>query len=219
MAGVIVSLQKRRLIAAGLVLISQSISPLASVADDDSSNSLFRDVVKGVAVEVISDLIMTQIHAHADTPSQQMPTTSSRASDVGETNAVSGNSDDIRRVKAIISALIDTSTPLSERIGLYATRVDYFSAGVVDHDFIMGDRLRFETRWPEESYTIVSIDQIAVEPDRTSAVARYTLAYTVRRPGDQRSGTSQNYVLLGSFDSQPRVYAIKEWVSRRAMAQ
>ncbi len=91
-------------------------------------------------------------------------------------------------------------------------RVDFFNAGVVDFDFIRRDRASFEARWPQRQHVILSIDEIAVDPNRKFAFARYTVEFHVVRAGDKKSGITRLMMAIGSFDSQPRIHAIREVV-------
>lgn len=165
------------------------------------ADEFFKEVAKGVAINVFSEVIKSAIAAPSRVQ-QQLPQT------------VAGSVDDTERVKAIISALVESTTPLKDRIGYYGAKVDYFGAGVVDHAFILKDRTYFESRWPDRTYKIISVDEISVDPNKKFAAARYTIEYLIKRPGDQKSGTSKVTVLFGSFNVQPRIYAIKEWVSQ-----
>lgn len=161
----------------------------------------FYEVAKGVAVTVLSEVITSGVTASEDVPQQ-----------ISKIETTNGTQDDMRRIRLIIKNLVDQSTPLTDRIGLYATAVDYFSAGVVDHKFIQKDRKKFEKKWTEIKYNIISVDEIAVSSDRKYAAARYTLEYFVKWGDKQRSGTSEVAILIGSLNSQPRIYSIKEWV-------
>lgn len=182
---------------AGALLHSQLA--LAGTASDFAA-----DVLKKVAADVIASVIKDAIKPGTQPQPQPQP----------QTQVVAGTSDDKSRVRNIILAISDTNSPLSERIGLYATRVDYFGAGVVGHDFILKDRERFEARWPVRNYTIRSIDEIAVAADRSYAIARYTIDYDVSRGDQSRRGVSQVALVIGTFHVQPRIHAIKEWVTR-----
>jgi hypothetical protein len=124
-----------------------------------------------------------------------------------------GTSADYRRIQNIILGTLDSKTPLSERIGYYAYKVDYFNAGVVDRKFIKKDRRRFEKHWHHIEYKLLSIDEIAVDSNEALASVRYTIAFEVQRPGKRKTGTSQVAILIGDFYGQPRIYAIKEWVT------
>ncbi len=179
------------------------ITLLSVFQSTPSYADFFTDVAKGVATNVLSAAIYSTIVSPAQTPVlTKIPPT------------IDGSVNDKERVKGIINAIMDSATPLEERIGFYAMKVDYFSAGVVDHKFILKDRKYFEKKWPERDYRIISIDEITVDPNKKFAAARYTAEYLVRRPGDEKSGTTKIVILLGSFDIQPRIYAIKEWVYR-----
>jgi len=165
-----------------------------------------RDVLKDVAKSIISDILKDAIKASA--ASSPSPQSSSSL----PLPVVAATTQDAQRTLNILRELTDTNIPLAERIGLYAARVDYFGAGVVDRDFIKKDRVYFESRWPSRRYSIAKVNQIAIAPDGTYVVARYTVEYHVTRPGDSRSGKSDVAVVIGSFNSQPRVHSIKEWV-------
>lgn len=156
------------------------------------------DVAKKVAVDVLASVIKDAVKPGGQSRPQ----------------VVAGTSDDKTRVQNIVLALISEELPLDERIGLYATRVDYFGAGIVGHDFILKDRQRFEKRWPTRKYSLRSVDEIEVAADRAYAMARYTIEYKVNRDLESRSGVSQVALVIGSFNVQPRIHAIKEWVVR-----
>ena len=177
------------------ILISTVLVP-AQAQGVNVLAAFVKEVLTQVAASVLADVIKDQLPSNKPT---QPP-------------VVSASADDRTRTKSIISALTDTTTPLPERIGLYATRVDFFADGIVDHAYILRDRLRFESRWPNRKYTIRSIDEIAVAPDRTYVIARYTVDFHVSRGEDSRDGTTHVAVLIGSFNAQPRVHAVKEWV-------
>ena len=181
---------------AALLVVAAAFQMLPALAG--SAGDFAADVVKKVAVDVIASVIKDAIKL--DTHSQSQ--------------VVSGTSDDKTRVRNLVQAFIDTNSPLSTRIGLYATKVDYFNSGVVGHDFILKDRQYFEKRWPVRNYTIRSIDEISVAADRSYAIARYTVDYRVGRGEESRSGVSQVALVIGSFHVQPRIHAIKEWVTR-----
>lgn len=159
-----------------------------------------KEVLTQVAVSVVADAVKD---AFFTKKSNQPPTVEARA-------------DDRSRTLNIISALVDTSIPVAEKIGFYATKVDYFKSGTVDHKFILADQARYEKRWPIRSYKVRAIDEIAVAPDRTYVFARYTIDFRVSRDSEVRTGSSQVAVLIGSFNSQPRIHAIKEWVQPRS---
>lgn len=156
-----------------------------------------RDVLANVAGSVVSDVVKDTF----DPASQNV-------------SIAPANANEIDRTRKIINIITSESVPLSEKIGLYATSVDYFKSGVVNHSFIVKDRKRYEARWPSRRFDLISIDQIGVATDKSYVVARYTLKFIVSRPGDTRQGFSHVAVLIGSFDSQPRIHSIKEWVER-----
>jgi len=190
----------RSLAAAASIAMVASLLPAPAAAG--AVGDFAAEVLKKVAVDVIASVIKDAIKPGAPAGAAAQPA------------VVAGSVDDKARVRNVVAALTDTMSPLAERIGLYATRVDYFGAGVVDQRFILKDRERFEARWPIRRYTIRSIDEIAVAPDGTYAIARYTVDYQVERAGDARKGVTRVAVVIGSFHVQPRIHAIKEWVTR-----
>ncbi len=70
----------------------------------------------------------------------------------------------------------------------------------------------FEARWPQRKHVILSIDEIAVDPQRKFAFARYTIEFHVARAGDEKYGITRLMVAIGNFDSQPRIHAVREVV-------
>ena len=156
-----------------------------------TSAGLIADVAKGVSVNIMSEVLKASISKQPE-----------------HYSATRGNNEDAARLQAIVNI------PLAEKIGLYATTVDYFTFGAQDHNFILRERARFEERWPTRHYTLRSFDDIEISTSGHYAAIRYTIDYSVSRAGKQRSGTSKVAVLIGDFDSQPRIYAIKEWVEQ-----
>ena len=168
------------------------------------------DLLKQVAVSVMADLVKDSVKGSGSAPATSSTQNAPGPAPVPVTET--GNADDLRRVRAMVERLIDANAPLSDVIGLYAPRVDFFRAGVVDHDFIRRDRARFEARWPQRKHVILSIDEIAVDPQRKFAFARYTIEFHVARAGDEKHGITRLMVAIGNFDSQPRIHAVREVV-------
>lgn len=158
--------------------------------------SFVQEVLKQVAVSVLSDVIKDVITLRKTT---DPPT-------------VSASEDDLIRAKKIVIALLDATVPTNERVSYYADRVDYFKSGIVDQSFIVSDQAKYEKRWPIRYYKLLSVDEIAVAPDRTFAIVRYTLEFHVSRDIEVRKGQAKAAIVIGSFNSLPRIHAIKEWV-------
>ena len=210
------------------VLFLGLLFPSIAAAEDSALYKFMADVAKEVVAEVISEQITAYLKSPEHPAEPPPPKAQEQAFRLIDSSpqpsalppspapqVAAATEDDARRIRAIIGAVSDMSIPLSERIGLYATRVDYFSAGIVDHNFIAQDRERFENRWPESRYTLKSLDQLATMDNRRYAIVRYTMSYAVARAtGEQRSGTSEVLLVIESFDSQPRIAVMKEWVHR-----
>jgi hypothetical protein len=173
-----------------------ALSPV-SRAGSSGASSFFYDVATLVAANILSDVIVDYMSAPSSPPS-----------------VVAGSSQDIQRIRNIIQGILDQNTPLEERVSYYARQVDYFDAGTVDHAYIFEDRKRFEQRWPYRRYDLLSVDETAIDPAGKWATARYTIAYEVKRAGRTSTGKAKVALVLGSFDGQPRIHAIKEWVRR-----
>jgi hypothetical protein len=175
---------------------------IALASPSQAANGLgdfVKEVLTQVAVSVVADVVKDTFF----TKKSSQPAT------------VEAGADDRSRTMNIISVLVDTSVPVTERIGFYASTVDYFKSGTVDHKFILADQARYEKRWPIRSYKVRAIDEIAVAPDRSYAIARYTIDFRVSRDAEVRTGSSKVAVVIGSFNSQPRIHAIKEWIQPR----
>jgi hypothetical protein len=158
--------------------------------------SFVHEVLKQVAVSILSDVIKDVITLRKST---DPPT-------------ISASEDDINRAKKIVVALIDTMVPTKERVSNYAARVDYFKSGIVDRSFIVSDQAKYEKRWPIRYYKLLSVDEIAVAPDRAFAIVRYTLEFHVSHKNEVRAGQSKAAIVIGSFNSISRIHAIKEWL-------
>lgn len=171
------------------------------------AESLIRKVVAGVAVQVISEVIKNKIESNSRQNSTYAPPPARTDPEV-----YSGSSSDRERVKNIIKVILDQNRPFYEIARYYANNVDYFDQGVISNGAIVQENNKFAQRWPYRRYDIKSFDEIEISNNRTFAVARYTLNFEVGNAKITKRGQTKAYVLIGDFNSQPHIYAIKGWV-------
>lgn len=159
-------------------------------------------VLKGVAIAVLSDVIEASVDKLSE----------AQLNDLSRTAKLT--TQDSEKIKFMIRNLVNPDISTNYKLMYYANDVDYFSAGVVDHNFILRDRSRFDSYWIIQNYSLTSIDEIEVSANKKFAVARYTVRFAVKsRTGKEKSGTSKYVVLIGGFGLSPKIHLIKEWVS------
>lgn len=162
-------------------------------------------VLKGIAIAVLSDVVEASISNLSDI----------KLRDLSATSPLTER--DREKVQSMIRNLVDPAISTNYKLSYYANDVDYFSAGVIGHDFILKDRNRFNSYWVNQNYSLVSIDEIEIASNKKFAVARYTVRFAVKsRTGKEKSGTSKYVVLIGGLGAIPKIHLIKEWVSHDA---
>jgi flagellar biosynthesis GTPase FlhF len=97
----------------------------------------------------------------------------------------------------------------------YAEKVDYYSAGVVNKDFIRKDKEYFNKRWPKRTYTIIGEIQTANTSYDDEKIVQFTYDYYVQSENKSTRGRANNSIRVKKIDNVLKIIGEKQEVVKR----
>jgi len=102
-------------------------------------------LIKGIAVELVIEGLKSAYASRNSSPQSYTPQ---------NLRSISPNETVKSQVQEIILKLLDSNQPLSQKINLYAERVDFFKEGVVSKNYIRDNALKYMKKFPSRSYIV-----------------------------------------------------------------
>ncbi len=117
---------------------------------------------------------------------------------VNQTNTQPASQSDNRHIQQAVNEYLERNkqSSIDYITALYADRVDYYSSGLVDKNFIINDKRAYFSKWPERNTTLSSEINVTTGTDAKTWIAAFNIHYQVSNTQKARQGEAWSRLIF-----------------------